>query len=310
MKKLIFTIIGISSLIALNFAFAAQERTVPLLVGSTPSTPNYSMPGTLTVAGAVTLPNVAANAFLATDASHNIIATTTPSGGGGGGGGTGSFQKFAYDNSASSTDDIPLYYAPQAFTITEIDCVNDNFAGNTVSFNVYAASTRTGTTTKVFASNQTCTATSTPMVLTSFASSSIPTSSFVHYVFSSASTTGVTIGFQSNTTLSTTTKSNYDILAQTSDDVFLHYTAAAETMKQVDCVNDAAAGNTFTFNVYWGTTRSATTSAAFTSNQTCSSTASMTNLTPNGSTTIPAGSIVHAVYSSASTTGGYIDYQF
>jgi hypothetical protein len=111
-------------------------------------------------------------------------------------------------------------------------------------------------------------------------------------------------------TIATTTKNIYDMAPSSTDDIVMLYTETATTLKQVDCVNDKVAGNTATFNITWGANRNSTTSNAFTSNFACTATTTISTNAINGSTTIPAGSIVRAVFSAASSTGIYIDFKF
>jgi hypothetical protein len=70
MKQLFISFfIAILSLVAINFAMAEQERTVPLTASSTIAMPDYTMPGTLTVTGSLT------------DAQNNKYSTSTSGGG-------------------------------------------------------------------------------------------------------------------------------------------------------------------------------------------------------------------------------------
>jgi hypothetical protein len=111
--------------------------------------------------------------------------------------------------------------------------------------------------------------------------------------------------------IATTSKSIYDNSPTATDDLpFTIDMQGAVTLKSVECVNDAATGNTFTFNIVWGTTRNSATSQAFTSNQTCTSITTPTVLTPNSATAIPAGSIVRLVMSAASSTGATVQIEY
>ena len=112
-------------------------------------------------------------------------------------------------------------------------------------------------------------------------------------------------------TIATISKTIYDNAPTATDDIpFNMDMQGATILKSVECVNDNASGNTFTFNIYWGTTRSATTYQAFTSNQTCTSITTPTVLAPNSSTAIPAGSIVRLVMSAASSTGATVQIEY
>ena len=108
----------------------------------------------------------------------------------------------------------------------------------------------------------------------------------------------------------TTTKSIYDAAPSSTDDYAMFYTESAFTLKQVDCINDNIAGNTATFNITWGSNRNSTTSNAFTSATACTATTTIQTPTINGSTTIPAGSIIRLVLSAASSTGTYFDFKY
>ena len=111
--------------------------------------------------------------------------------------------------------------------------------------------------------------------------------------------------------IATTSKSIYDNSPTATDDLpFTIDMQGAVTLKSVECVNDAVTGNTFTFNIVWGTTRNSATSQAFTSNQTCTSITTPTILTPNSATAIPAGSIVRLVMSAASSTGATVQIEY
>ena len=109
----------------------------------------------------------------------------------------------------------------------------------------------------------------------------------------------------------TSTPTLYDMAPSSTDDIpyKINFPYAA-TLKEVDCENDIAAGNTFTFNITWGTKRNSTSSNAFTSNQVCTATSSFAALTPNGSTTIAAGSQVRVVFSAASSTAASIQLNY
>lgn len=230
--------------------------------------------------------------------------------GGGGGSSTVPLQKSLHIPNPTASDSIVLYDVDNGFTLSEVDCLNDS-GNNSVAFNMYAASTRTGTTTKVFSSNVNCTATTTPMVITSFASSSIPTSSILRIDFSGATSTGVHISFHSTVPSGTTsTAGAYDPAPASSDDYVLLYAPYTLTLKQVDCVNDTVGGNTATFNIDWGALRNSTTSHAFTSDYACTASSTMAHPTINGSSTIPAGSIIRLVNSAASSTGTYFDFKY
>jgi hypothetical protein len=123
-------------------------------------------------------------------------------------------------------------------------------------------------------------------------------------------------GLQSTVTntlpaIATTSKTIYDNSPTATDDIpFNIDTQGAITLKAVECLNNATAGNTDTFNITWGTTRSATTYSAFTSGQVCTATSTASVLTPNGSTTIAAGSIVRLVNSAASSTGITVEIEY
>ena len=111
--------------------------------------------------------------------------------------------------------------------------------------------------------------------------------------------------------IATTTKAVYDNAPAATDDIPLFYSETGYTIKQVDCVNDAAVGNTVTWNLIASSTRGATTSQlVFASGQTCTSTSTVTALTSFASSTIPAGDLLRVVFSAASSTGVYIDFKF
>ena len=105
--------------------------------------------------------------------------------------------KTIYDVAPTSTD-YPSFImnSPGAFTIREVDCYNDNAAGNTFLFNVVVSSTVTtaasyASSSLLFAGNQTCTATSSVSALTSFANASVAAGQSVWLWFPSlASSTG------------------------------------------------------------------------------------------------------------------------
>jgi hypothetical protein len=111
--------------------------------------------------------------------------------------------------------------------------------------------------------------------------------------------------------IATTSKTIYDYAPSSTDDIpFNIDMPATTTLQRVECINDNASGNTFTFNIVWGGTRTSASSSAFTSGQTCTNIATTTVLTPNGSTTIGVGAIVRLVMSAASSTGATVQIEY
>ena len=138
------------------------------------------------------------------------------------------------------------------------------------------------------------------------------TNAFNSTAFLTTSTGLTASNFAANTvpTIATTTKVMIDVTPSTTDDyAFELHSPAAFTVKEADCLNDPVAGNTFTFNIYWGTTNTAT-NKVFSSDQTCSNNSTTSVLTSFASSTISAGSIIYLHLASQSTTAGYIEYQF
>ena len=131
--------------------------------------------------------NGSANTFMRSDAAPAIAAGLLPS--------IATTTKTIYDI-APATTDYPSFVinSPATTTIKEVDCFNDNAAGNTFTFNIVVSSTVTtgltyASSSLLFAANQTCTATSTASVLTSFANATIGKGQTAWLWFTAASST-------------------------------------------------------------------------------------------------------------------------
>jgi len=169
--------------------------TTTLAVGTTTtSTATFNLAGTANITQTTTLPSVTANSFLATDANNNIIATSSPVIPT-----IATTSKTIYDINSATTD-YPsfLINAPAAFTIRNVDCYNDNAAGNTFTFNIVASTTVTtgltyASSSLLFTNNVTCSATSTVMSTTTFANASVSAGQSVWLWITSASSTGAHI---------------------------------------------------------------------------------------------------------------------
>jgi hypothetical protein len=98
--------------------------------------------------------------------------------------------KGVYDSAPSSTDDIVIFYTETAFTLKQVDCINDNFAGNTVAFNITWGSTRNATNNNAFTVAQTCSNTSTIQTIAINGSTSVAAGSIIRLV---ASTTAASV---------------------------------------------------------------------------------------------------------------------
>jgi len=182
--------LGSNTIVIGSSTVTATELQNGVVIGtSTTSTAALSVVGSTTLNGTTTLP-LLLNTILGTDGSGNIIATTTakvPS--------IATTTKTINDQSATTTDyeDFVLHIPGNA-TATEVSCYNDNAAGNTFTFNIAASTTITtgitpASSSLLFASNQTCTATSTASVLTSFANPNFTAGQTIWLIFTAASTT-------------------------------------------------------------------------------------------------------------------------
>ena len=108
--------------------------------------------------------------------------------------------KDIYDISVA-TSDAPQFISdvPATFTLRQVNCYNDNVAGNTFTFNIAASTTITTTATPassslIFNIPITCTATSTIYTTSTFATSTIGAGKTLWVEFTAASTTGAHIG--------------------------------------------------------------------------------------------------------------------
>jgi hypothetical protein len=110
--------------------------------------------------------------------------------------------------------------------------------------------------------------------------------------------------------VATTSPTAWDLLPVAGDDIPYRLSVeATTTLKQVLC-SASSTGDTYTFNIYWGATRHATTYAAFSSAQTCTATTTPTSFIPNASTTIPNGSLIHVSIITASSTEADIQLDY
>ena len=117
--------------------------------------------------------------------SANFAANTVPS--------IATTTKSIYDGAPLSTDDVPMFYTETAFTLKQVDCVNDKVGGNTATFNITWGTNRNSTTSNAFTSNYACTATTTIATNTINGSTTVSAGSIVRVIFSAASSTGVYI---------------------------------------------------------------------------------------------------------------------
>jgi hypothetical protein len=163
----------------------------------------------LDVAGDITDRNVLSSPFLATNATGKLVAGTILGTANGGTATTTALGSAAFTATSSylpsatlftipwtieypiSTEDDDIFTFPASSTIKSVYCVNKT-AVDTVTFNLFYSSSRataTSSASPVFSSYQTCTATTTPTLFTSFASSTPPTGSVLRFITNAASST-------------------------------------------------------------------------------------------------------------------------
>lgn len=159
-------------------------------VGTSYPSSTLHVVGTARVSATTTLDQLATSALVATDANHNLVTATNtlPT--------IATTTKSIYDAAPSSTDDYVMFYTESAFTLKQVDCINDNVAGNTATFNITWGSNRNSTTSNAFTSNTACTATSSIQTPSITGSSTVPAGSIIRLVLSAASSTGTYFDFK------------------------------------------------------------------------------------------------------------------
>ena len=110
--------------------------------------------------------------------------------------------KAIVDISPVAGDFIPFFYSETAYTLKQVDCgnfapVGTSVAGDTFAFQIVASSSLAATSTaqQIFSAWTTCTATTSPMIATSFASSSIPAGDWISVQVTSTAANVSTTGF-------------------------------------------------------------------------------------------------------------------
>ena len=111
-------------------------------------------------------------------------------------------------------------------------------------------------------------------------------------------------------TIATTTKGIFDAAPSTSTPDIMFYSETPYTIKRVDCVNSPVAGNTFTFSLIASSSVQSTATTTVMNGMTCNSTSTIQSTTTFNNASIPANSIIQVNYSSASTTGAYVDIKY